>query len=76
MSVNKALRLEVKQEQVLRFTIEHERNLWKERFGLADERVNKLTGSRLKWVAGLIAGAAAGIYLSGRNKTGISEKLS
>ena len=66
MSVNKALRLEVSQEKVLRLTVERECNLWKERFTLADKRVNKMKGSRLKWMAGLIAGAAAGIYLSGR----------
>ena len=64
--VNKALRIEVKQEQVLRFTIERDRDLWKERYTLADKRVKKLKGSRLKWTLGAIAGAAAGIYLGGK----------
>ena len=66
INVNKALRLEVKQEQVLRFAVERDRNLWKERYTVAEKRVGKLKGSRLKWMAGLIAGAAAGVYLSGK----------
>ena len=66
MDVNNALVLEVKQEKVYRGTIERERNLWKERHTLADKRVQKLKGSRLKWTLGAIAGAAAGIYFSGR----------
>ena len=66
MDVNKALKIEVKQEQVLRATVERDRNLWKERYTIADKRVGKLKGSRLKWTLGVIAGAAAGIYLTGR----------
>ena len=66
MNVNKALVLEVKQEQVLRATIARDRDLWKQRYTVADKRVKKLKGSRLKWTLGAIAGAAAGIYFSGR----------
>ena len=65
-NVNKALVLEVKQEQVLRATIDRDRDLWKQRYTVADKRVKKLKGSRLKWSLGAIAGAAAGIYFSGR----------
>ena len=66
MNLNEALRIEVRQEQVLRATVEQDRNLWQERYILADKRVGKLKGSRLKWSLGAIAGVAAGIYLSGR----------
>ena len=66
MGVNKALKAEVTQEQILRSTIERDRDLWKERYTLADKRVRKLQGSRLKWTLGAIAGVAAGIYVSGR----------
>ena len=65
-NANRALVIEVQQEEIYRSTIERDRNLWKERFTLADKRVQKLKGSRLKWTLGAIAGAAAGIYLSGR----------
>ena len=66
LTVNNALVREVQQEEIYRSTIERDRNLWKERFTLADERVEKLKGSRRKWMAGAIAGVAAGIYLGGR----------
>ena len=66
LDVNKALVREVQQEEVYRSTIERDRNLWKERFVLADKRVEDLKGSRRKWMAGAIAGVAAGIYLGGR----------
>ena len=64
--VNEALKTEVEQEEVYRSTIERDRNLWKERFTVADKRVQQLKGSRLKWSLGAIAGVAAGIYLGGR----------
>ena len=66
LATNTALRAELNEEQAYRFTVEQERDLWKKRFTVADKRVNKMKGSRLKWMAGLIAGAAAGIYFSGR----------
>ena len=66
LTVNKALVREVQQEEIYRSTIERDRNLWKERFVLADKRVEDLKGSRRKWMAGAIAGVAAGIYLGGR----------
>ena len=66
LATNKALTLEIDEEQAYRFSIERERDLWKERFTLADKRVQKLKGSRLKWTLGAVAGAVAGVYLSGR----------
>ena len=66
LDINKVLMLEVDEEQRYRFTVEKDRDLWKERYSLAEKRVKKLKGSRVKWLAGAIAGAAAGIYFSGR----------
>ena len=44
---------------------------------MADKRVKKLKGSRLKWSLGAIAGVAAGIYLEWamRGNCGVSSPL-
>ena len=54
LDINKVLMLEVDEEQRYRFTVEKNRDLWKERYGLAEKRVKKLKGSRLKWLASAV----------------------
>ena len=66
VSVNELLMLEVDREVAYRKAIEQESRLWEERYTLAEKRVGNMKGSRLKWTLGLIAGAAAGIYVSSR----------